>query len=113
MTTHLIPMKDLSRSMTQIRVWLYGGDDVVITYRDHPFIYIRQLREDDDVEGMEIITTNQLHTDRQYLMEKIAEGKSLVVSFHRRKVAIASPDIPDEAIESLAKSGARLKGRLR
>jgi hypothetical protein len=113
METHLVPMKDLARSMTQIRVWMYGGDEVVITYQDHPFIYMRPLREDDDVEGMEIITTSQLQTKRQHLLERISEGKSLVVSFHHRNLAIASPDVPDEALRNLEEGGARLKERLR
>lgn len=113
MDTHLVPMKDLARSMTQIRVWMYGGDDLVITYQDHPFIYMRPVREDDDVEGLELITTSQLQTKRHDLLEKISEGKSLVVSFHNRNLAIASPDVPDEVLSNLEKTGAKLKERLR
>jgi hypothetical protein len=106
-------MKDLARSMTQIRVWLYGGDDIVVTYQDHPFIYLRPLSADDELEGAEMITTVELHTKRHHLLEKISEGKSLVVSFHRRNLAIASPEVPDRALRSLEEAGAHLKERLR
>ena len=113
MDTHLVPMKDLVRSMTQIRVWMYGGDEVVITYQTRPFIYMRPKREEDEIEGMEMITTSQMQTKRQYLLEKISEGKSLVVSFHSRNLAIASPEIPDEALHNLEEAGVRLRERFR
>lgn len=111
--THVITMNELGRSMIQVRMSVFSGDDIIVTYRDYPYIYIRLIREEDDVEEMPIFTSKDLVTKRRDVVDLIDEGKGFLISFQSRKLAVAGPYIPEEAMDRAAAAGAKMKEKLK
>jgi hypothetical protein len=99
--------------MIKVRMSVFSGDDIVVTYRAYPFIYIRTIKEDEDIDDLDIFTSKDLVTKRRDVVDLIDSGKSFLISFQARKLAVAGPAIPAEALERAAAGGAKLKETLK
>lgn len=111
--TLVVPMNSLGSSSFKIRMSMYAGGDIIVTYHDYPYMYLRAVRDDDDFEGLEIITTQDFLQKRSHIVELIGKGNSFLLTFYSRNLALASPVIPQEALERATAQGIKMKESFR
>lgn len=92
----VISMSDLHRYPTQIRYRLSKGDHFLLTRFNKALAYIRPVREDDLEVSRKMMPLEYLRNNRDEFIFEILDGNPVVISFHRRFIAIAWPEIPDD-----------------
>ena len=92
----VISMSDLHRYPTQIRYRLSKGDHFLLTHFKRALAYIRPVEEEDLEVSRKMMPIEYLRNNRDEFIFEILDGNPVVISFHRRSIAIACPEIPDD-----------------
>jgi hypothetical protein len=92
----VISMSDLHRYPTQIRYRLSKGDHFLLTHFKKALAYIRPVEEEDLEVSRKMMPIEYLRNNRDEFIFEILDGNAVVISFHRRSIAIACPEIPDD-----------------
>lgn len=95
-----VSMSDLHDKPKEIRVWLMGGEEMLLSHGGKPLAFIRSIREEDlDPPSKKMISLNYLRTHRDEFLYLMMTGEPVVLSFHNRTIALVSPNIPEEYLE--------------
>lgn len=94
-----ISMGDLHSKPKEIRVWLMGGEDMLLTHSGKPLAYIRSVKDEDLDSPKKMMSFEQLRSNRDEFLYMMMTGDDLVLNFHRRSVALITPQIPKEYLK--------------
>ena len=92
----VISMSDLHSYPTQIRYRLSKGDHFLLTHFKRALAYMRPVKEEDLEVSRVMMPIEYLRNNRDEFIFEILDGNAVVISFHRRSIAIACPEIPED-----------------
>jgi antitoxin (DNA-binding transcriptional repressor) of toxin-antitoxin stability system len=95
-----ISMGDLHSSPKDIRVWLKGGEHMLLSHSGNPLAYMRPVTEEDLDTPRKMMSFEYLRNNRDEFLYFMKTGEDVVLCFHHRQVALITPEIPGEFLES-------------
>lgn len=94
-----ISMGDLHSSPKDIRVWLKGGEHMLLSHSGNPLAYVRPIAEEDLETPKKMMSFEYLRNNRDEFLYYMKTGEDVVLCFHKRQVALITPDIPEEFLQ--------------
>ena len=98
-----VAMGDLHSKPKEIRVWLMGGEEMLLTHSGKLLAYIQPLKERDLDDLKKMMTLEYLRNHRDEFLYSIMTGEDVVLSFHKRKLALITPNIPNKYVKEYEK----------
>jgi antitoxin (DNA-binding transcriptional repressor) of toxin-antitoxin stability system len=99
-----VSMGDLHSRPKEIRVWLMGGEDMLLTHSGKPLAYIRSVKEDDLDPPKKMMSFEHLRSNRDEFLYLMMTGEAVILSFHNRQVALITPEIPNRYLKQYEKN---------
>jgi hypothetical protein len=94
-----ISMGDLHSKPKDIRVWLMGGEEMLLTHSGKLLAYMRPVKEADLDPPKKMMTFEYLRSNRDEFLYYMMTGESVVLSFHKRTLGLITPDIPKKYLK--------------
>jgi len=94
-----VSMGDLHSNPKDIRVWLRGGEHMLLSHNGKPLAYVRPLREEDLEIPKKMMNFEYLRNNRDEFLYLMKTGEDVVLCFHNRQLGLITPEIPQEFLE--------------
>jgi len=98
-----ISMGDLHSKPKDIRVWLMGGEEMLLSHSGKPLAYMRSVKEEDLNTAKKMMSFEYLRSNRDEFLYLMMTGEDVVLCFHNRQVALITPEIPKKYLKQYEK----------
>lgn len=108
-----ISMGDLHSNPKDIRVWLKGGEHMLLSHSGKPLAYVRPVEEEDLDTPKKMMSFEYLRSNRDEFLYLMKTEQDMVLCFHNRQIALITPEIPEEFLESFNEKKQAILGERR